>query len=451
MIKKNFLAGLHLSVVITLAFGVCILIYLIARSRYVRVDWSAQDRVSNLSEETRKVLFNFGTDPIEIFSFFQSAQPEFGMMEELLKDYAAVDPYLKFHVIDPDRFPAEAKRHKIDSYGVSIIHAKGREVRIEAVSEQELTNALFKILRNQARTIFFVRGHREASLKNSGPNGYSSLLVKLKGALHRVHTLDLNKRTVLKDIDLLVWAGPHVDLDDSEIDLLTNYFHSGGRIILALDPVLPGEGIKTKTFLLKLGVQLGEDVVIDKLSKETGADILAAMSTEYSSHPALKDFHEAVFFPVARSVRKAKEIPDGLVVSELAKTSLGSWAETNLHDLENGESNYNEGIDLPGPISIAAIVEKNDGKGKIIVIGDSDFMNNTHIHVAGNSRLVTRIFNWLLEEDSLVKIKSRTQEQKLLSLSLHDQSALFLFSIAVVPSFFLTTGGVVYFWRKRYQ
>ena len=55
-------------------------------------------------------------------------------------------------------------------------------------------------------------------------------------------------------------------------------------------------------FLAKYGFEIGDDIIIDKLSQVFGANYLTPVVTEYEDkHPLTRDFNVATFFPIAFS------------------------------------------------------------------------------------------------------------------------------------------------------
>jgi len=447
---KVILTGFHFVMVLSLIFALSILIYLIVSQYHIRIDFT-EEEIHSLSRETRIILSDFGKDPIEIHAFYPADHPLRRQLEDLLEEYAYVDPEFQYFNHDPDREPKVAQKFKIDTYGIIVIRARNREVRIEVASEHAVTNALAKILSSESHTIAYVTGHDEPGIEDSGESGYLNLRTRLVGERYQVKEINLLQNGIPDQTDLLILAGPHTDLTVEELKLLRQYFNQGGHLLFALDPVLPGEGFRLKRFLTEYGIELGNDVIVDHLSKEVGADYLVAMLTEYPDHPALENFGSALFFPVARSVRRAMNVPSHLRVTELARTSLGSWAETNLADLEAGEVNYDEGVDLPGPVSLAAVVETNLGSQTLVVLGDSDMLNNANINLAGNRYFFMKLVRWLLDDKPLVNIEQRAAPQYLLFLTSREERQLFLTSVVIIPATFLACGLFIHIWRRRYQ
>ncbi|PIQ86477.1 MAG: hypothetical protein COV74_04690 [Candidatus Omnitrophica bacterium CG11_big_fil_rev_8_21_14_0_20_45_26] len=447
---RSILSNLHAVLLLLLAFAIAALVYLIASHYEWRIDLTKEE-VNSLSRETKQILSEFGKDPIEIHAFYPHDHPFRHHVEDLLEEYRYLDANVKLFFHDPDREPSVSRRLMIDNYGIIVIMARGREARTELATEQAVTNALAKILSSNAKHIYYVTGHTEPNLKREDGTGYRGLLTRLEGERYQVHEINLLQNGIPAGADLVMMSGPHVDLTDEELAVLTQYFNHGGKIILAVDPVQPGEGTHLKKYLSGFGVDLGEDVIVDHLSKEVGADYLVAMLTEFTHHPALKNFQAAVFLPVARSIRAAREVPPDLVVTQLATTSLGSWAETDLADLENGEVNYDEGIDLPGPVSMIAMVESKKGTQKMVVIGDSDFLSNANINLAGNRYFFMQLVSWLLEDSSLVNIKPKEAPQYLLFLTPAEEHIFMFSALIVIPLTFIVAGTIVTMWRRRYQ
>src|SRR5207244_13418872 len=63
----------------------------------------------------------------------------------------------------------------------AVLESGKQETRITSVSEQELTNALIRVTKDEKKTIYFLTGHAEHLLEDSSKEGYSFL----KEALER--------------------------------------------------------------------------------------------------------------------------------------------------------------------------------------------------------------------------------------------------------------------------
>jgi ABC-type uncharacterized transport system involved in gliding motility auxiliary subunit len=273
----------------------------------------------------------------------------------------------------------------------------------------------------------------------------------------------------------LVIAGPTKDFFPIELEAVDKYIRNGGNVFFLLDPP-PAIGLKD--FMSKYGVEVGKNMLVDKLSRLFGGDYFMPVITQYTIHPITDNFKVASFLPLARSISPAGSPPENMNVISLAKTNEGSWAET---DLESQEVRFDEGKDVKGPVSIAVVVEarfkpetetaeeeektKQDKKekeaeaqktekdkeketvGKLVVLGNSDLANNTYLNLSGNRDLFLNIVSYLAEEEDLISIRPKSKKQHTISLTEDQMGLVFYLSVIIIPLLALTTGIVV--WAKR--
>jgi len=225
----------------------------------------------------------------------------------------------------------------------------------------------------------------------------------------------------------------------------------GGNLLVLMDPVQAGEGKNLQKFLQGYGIRLGEDVVVDKLSKLFGADYLIPLVTEYKPHPITRGFRLASFFPVARSVRKNSDVPKDFEVVEFAWTGVGSWAETNLKDLSEGKAEFDAKHDEKGPLPVAAAVTTVGEPSRLVVFGDSDFVTNHHLNLSGNRDLFFNAVAWLAGDEFAIAIRPRLRKVTPLYLTERDQKLLFYVSVLGFPLSFLLGGTFLFFWRRQYR
>ncbi|MBI4388522.1 MAG: GldG family protein [Candidatus Omnitrophica bacterium] len=457
---------IHATLSIVLAFCAALLLSVIIKQDHIKLD-TTKERANSLSEKTQKVVQALKRVPIQITAFFPDDHPHQALFEELLQDYALLSPKLKFRVVDPDRFPALAKQYEIDRYGLVILEAFGKKYKLGTISntlpssdsflfgaeyrkaqEELLTRALSQMESGIQKLICFVSGHDEPSLKETAESGYFLFSDELRARFRELKEINLSHETVPKDASLVILAGPHADLAKDELSRLYDYFKSGGKIILAIDPVLPDEGNQVMSFLLKQGVELGSDVVIDPAGKKAGGDFLISIIARFSNHPAVALAKEPALTPLARSVRQAPNIPKHVRVSELAWTGSQSWAEKNLESLEGGKFTYDEGVDPAGPIPTAALIESLEGTGKMVVLGDSDIFNNEYFGKGGNASFILGLTDWLLGEMPVIQ---KTSKRMASTLSAQNEAFIFYLCVVFAPTFFISLGMALNFLRRRYE
>jgi ABC-type uncharacterized transport system involved in gliding motility auxiliary subunit len=447
-----------------LALALLGLVDVLAARHSWRWDLTATGRYT-LSPQSIKVVKSL-KEPVKVTGFFGEAQPGRRRFLELLEQYAYHSPKLTYEVVDPDRYPAVAKRYKVRTYGTMVAERADREERFFTVTEEAITNALVKVSRTERKVIYFLTGHGEHSVDDQGKDGFSSVKEALEAENYEVKALLLLRaERVPEDAAVVVVAGPTTDLMPQELDMLKAYLEAGGKLLVLADP---GQVPNLEAFLRERGVELGADVLVDRLSRLFGAGALMPVVSQYTPHPITKDFNLASFFPVARSVRPMNSPPDGVEVQALASTGSGSWAESDLSVLETGRVTFDEEKDLRGPVPVAAVatieVKKEDGDGtkaqtigggsrpskaaRLVVFGDSDFASNTHLRLSGNASLFLNTVSWLAEEEDLIAIRPRPERSIPLLLTPLQGRFLFWLSVVALPLAVAFLGGAV-LWRRR--
>ena len=426
-------------------FAILLVAYQIAGRQNHRLDLS-REKIHSLSPEGREVLKRLSGERITVRAFFADGDPARKEFEMMLREAATHHRRFHFEFLDPDRFPSEAKQSRIENYRTTVIDCGGREERIQGTAEEAVVNALIRLAHPEVRTICFTTGHGELSFSDTERNGISEWKRVLEDQPFQVREIDLGGGD-LSECRAVVMAGPHYEMLPKETEALQKIAKDGKGVLLLIDPMDPGEGKSFQAFLKPFGIELGPDVVVDKMSKLVGGDYLIPLVSRYASHPVTARFNAATFLPVARTVNKAKEIRHGVSVTELAFTAPGSWAETDLKKLENGEAEIDPDSDRPGPLPLAAVSEGR--KARVAVVGDSDFITNAHLRLAGNKDLALNLLQWLVRDDRWISIRPPETRFEPLFLKQNQSAWVAVFSIGVLPLAALATGSLGIVLRRR--
>jgi ABC-type uncharacterized transport system involved in gliding motility auxiliary subunit len=452
--------------------GILAFLVLIAERHPWRMDMT-ESGTFTLSEQTRNILGSLER-PIDIKAFYATVSPEQTKAKDLLETYHYASSKITYDFIDPDRQPDMARRYEVRSYGTLVFEGYGKKQTISNVDEESVTNALLKLSRNEQKKIYFLSGHGEHSIDKSDKEGNSAARESLEKENYAVAGLNLLQQAqVPVDAAAVIIAGPQKALFPQELESLKTYVENGGKLMVLLDPYADG-GLNR--FLKNYGVELGDDVVIDKLSRVFGGDYLMPVVMQYGPHRITENFELATFYPEARSVMPAKEPPQGVQVETLASTSENAWAERNLEMLKRGEASFEEQEDIPGPISLMVLAEVErqtdkrsasaampgkDGRDSdrdnnetsanpafLIVTGDSDFAANTYFALSGNGDLFLNMVNFLAEEKNLITIKPREKSPHPMLMTQAQASIAALVVLVVVPLLVLCSGVAVYRMRR---
>ena len=247
-----------------------------------------------------------------------------------------------------------------------------------------------KIVKGDKKTIYFTEGHGEKQIDSTDQRtGYQLAKNGLEKENYVVKSINLvQEGKVPEDASVVVMAGPTTEPVASELDALDAYLNGGGSVLLLLDPP-PGASLKD--FLKKWSLEAGDNFVVDAsgMGKIFGAGPTIPLVSKYEGHRITQGFNVMTFFPLARSITPAKQPVEGVVVEPLLRTNEASWGET---DMKPGakQVQLDEGVDIKGPVTIGDVATKTigDKKGRLVVIGDSDFAINGYFGALGNGNLL---------------------------------------------------------------
>jgi ABC-type uncharacterized transport system involved in gliding motility auxiliary subunit len=337
--------GTNLAVLIALVTGIVVAVNYLANRHNKRWDLTAAKQYS-LSDQSVKIVENLDRD-LEIAILDRSDQAL--AARELVDQYRYHSKRISVEVIDQEAEPIRAAKYKTETestipFGTIVIDGGDRVERITSATEQELTNAIIKVLKEGKKKIVFVEGHGEKDIDEPGPEGASLIKAKLEesnyevATFHPLESMRQGRIELPEDATAVVIAGPQRDYLPAEIDALRDYLKGGGKALFLLDPKIQGEKPNLVNLMNELGMELGDNVVIDlsSVGQLFGYGPEVPLVTTYGYHPITEIMKQGSVFPVVRSVQGADSPPDGTVVTELLSTSENSWAEENLDGLSEG-------------------------------------------------------------------------------------------------------------------
>ncbi len=165
----------------------------------------------------------------------------------------------------------------------------------------------------------------------------------------------------------------------------------------------------------------------------------------YADHGITSGFTVISYFPLCRSVGLAQE-STGV---ELVFTAPESFAETSFEEV-----GYDEGVDPPGPLAVAAALELPPAGedpqargGRLVVVGDSDFATNAHFPQQGNGNLFLNAVNWLAGNEALISIERPTPGPEPIDLTWAESRFLLVVVVLMYPLALLGMG--LNHWRRR--
>jgi ABC-type uncharacterized transport system involved in gliding motility auxiliary subunit len=443
--SRSALYGTNTIILTFIFLGILIFVNLLAFRHKHRFDFT-EGGYFTLAPQTKKLISNLPRE-IQLTAFFQTESSEKIAFSNLIAGYLEQTDKIKLQYVDPDKNPAITKQYGVTTYGTIALESGTKETKIQKTTEENITNALLKVTRDQQKVIYFLEGHNERKINSGDNEGYATAKKNLEQDGFIVKTLLLlQSGKIPKDASVLIIPDPKKPLQDEETKIIDNYLSEGGAVFMLIDPK---SSPRVETFLKKWGIALGENIVIDPMSKLFGGDFAAPVVNQYTAHEITSDFVLATIFPTIRSVQ---EVPvSGITTTEILKTGVNSWAES---DFSSGTVNYDEDKDTKGPISVSVIAIKNPDKNrpalksKLLVVGDADFANNRYTNFSGNGDFFLNAVSWLAEEEQLISIRPRERKNTPIQMTQSLGNTIFIMGIIIFPGL-IAAIGVRIWWRRR--
>ena len=442
------------ALVLTLAFvGILVVINYLAFKNTKRWDLT-EGKQFTLAKETIETLGKL-SQPVHAVAFYTKQTPS-DTARSLLDQYKYnSNGKFDYEFIDPNANPAAATEAKVTRDGTIILNMSGHQEPVTNVTEQDLTGGLVRLLNPEKRAVYFLTGHGERSVDQSGQESYSTLKTTLESKNYTVTSLNLLvENQIPADAKVIVVAGPKKQLAQSEVDLLSAFQDKGGALIVMEEP-LPVTDFGSAPdpladYLAKQwDTKLGADIVIDMTSQQP----FAPYAARYGSSPITEKLQNMTTqFPTVRSVSVLTNTTSGVSPVELVFTAQQSWAETNLDQttLSEGKSKPDPGQDPQGPISLAVSAENFQSKARTVVFGDSDFPLDVNFFAYANGDLMVNSIDWAAGQEALINLTPKETKTRMM---LPPQSAIMnlilLGAVIIIPGLALLGGIWVWILRRR--
>ncbi len=407
------------------------------------------DKTHTLSQTTLDTLAKL-PQKVTATAFYTSRMPK-GNAQNLLDQYAfASHGKFTYKFVDPEAQPTIAQQMGITRDGTVVLQMGDRTEKVTAVTEEDLTSALVRLMHPKKQVVYFLTGHGERSPDDFDDKGYSTAKRELENKNYTVKPLSLLKhKAVPKDANVVVIAAPQKPLSQEEIAALELFVQNGGGLMVLLEPPLKPEAKVSPLVAYledKWHLNLTPDLVIDPLANPA----TVIVSYKYGAHKITDPIKTvATIFPTVRSVGVPVPVPDGLDEITLVRSEPKSWAETDLAALQKQQAKEDD-KDIKGPVGIAAALENLKTHGRVVVVGDADFASNAYYPAYGNADFFLNSIDWLSKQQELIHLNPRTPTQRVVVLPRRDTlMLLFLAFVFVLPGAVLLAGVVVWVRRRR--
>lgn len=412
---------------------IVVLINLIARQYYLRLDCSTAGRFT-LAPQSRAVADSVD-DVVTLRYFGVEGGRESVRMRELMESYRYINRSIVYELHDLDRSPVLAAKYGIKDYDSIVAESAGGVYSARGSDEQAVTNLLIRATRHRHLKVRYVVGHGEPDLDSQGRSGYSRLAHRVRSMGYEFEPLaPAVTGQVPKDTDVLIIAAPTAGLSAAEMESFARYMEGGGKLLLLVDGPGPLDAL-----LASMGLQVLPWPIYDTRNL-AGSDPSSPLVDRYMDTPITAGFTLSTMFPgvyeVARTGRHT-----GFTFTPFAQASRDSWYE------KNGNATMDEG-ESEGNNDFAGIVSSPQMLMKAVVFGDSDFVSNAYYAVEGNVNLLLNALNWLAGEGMLTSVAP--QSRRVVPMYITDEQARVIRLMAGwgIP-FVILAAGVAVWLRRR--
>ena len=422
--------------------------------RYNKSYDATSNKRYSLSDQTIKIVKGLKQDAT-ITYYAQSIR--FSEGRDQLELYANLSPKVHVKYVDPDKDPQSARAAGIKNYGTAVVQVGANKNEAQSLTEEGITGAFIRDLKNTTRTVCFVTGSGEHQIDNSERTGYSRFKDLLGKEEYTTKSISLlQSAEIPADCTVLVVAGPSGDYLQPQVDAIKKYVEGGGRALLLLDPPLKmgrseiADNDALAGVLQSWGVTPDKNLILDlnPIGQVVGIGPQVALVTTYDSHAIVNEMKgTATGFPLSRSI----EVKNGdkTTVTKLFDSSATSLATEKLN---SPNIDPRDPKNKKGPLTLAAAGTYNTGKensqGRFVVVGCSEWLANSFIGFNGNRDLALNTMNWLSSDEDLISIRPKDRDDRRITMTEAQMNwvrltSQFVFPLAVVIA------GVTVWWRRR--
>jgi len=488
---------------ILLSGGILILINLIGLNYFLRVDFT-DNQVYSLSDASKDLVRNL-EDPVTITAFFTADLPaQFAINRRFLKD--KLDDYraygganVQYRFVDPDESDesrAEAARYNMQPIQIQVVEENSVQLKnaymgvaiqyeskreaipfIQDLSrlEYDLTSAIRRMTRERKPSVSFLTGHGEPDPMQDMQPLYDGL-----GVNYEVRTVTASALEGPEKPDVLMVVAPIDTIPPEDLEAIDNYLMEGGRAGFLLNRVMAdlqiGQAaelnIGLETLLDPYGAVLTPNLIMDEVSgvvtvpRQMGS-FMVQQQIQYPLFPVVSNFNkdnmmvnrlgELMFFFVS-SIDTTVVTPRGVTREPLIYSTPGQSGEQRgffmLQPTQTTASlaggPYVLGAALTGTFPSAFDPGRKSDPTRIIVVGDGDLFNQGILGqtVAAHTTFGLNMVDWLIQDDALLSIRSKTLQARTLREIPDNAKTLIKYANMVGPLLIVMLIGVTR-WRRR--
>jgi hypothetical protein len=415
---------------LTLALSLIFLLSMnyVVTARDVRRDLS-YFRTTQPSQSTLRMLDKLET-PVRAVLFWRKNDDVLQPTEPYFAALAKHSKKLTYEVLDSAYVPEMSRKHRVRGNGsVLLLQGEGEKEKGQSFNVgDELTEArpnlrkldtlfqeAFTKLAKPERSVALTVGHGEfnatsdtddAPTKGDGLRVMDQVWTRLNIKNTRVSVSDALAGNFAKDVGAVMAVGPKQKFLPEEVTTLLSFVRAGGRLMLmldpnaddGLDPLLAGLGLERRP-----GVLTSEKFHVTRAHDDT--DKTLVFSNRYSSHPSVTTasrFSNEIATIFVGGVGFTRNPSNKLVpapkITFPLRTGPGFFRDLD-GDFKQDENEPEESVEMVAAVTVSE--KEGAPEGRVIVIGDGDFMTDKVSSNNGNVMVFIDSLAWLIGNEEL--------------------------------------------------
>ena len=477
---RRWRIGLDVVVRTALVLAVVVMVNYLGAKFYGRFYLSSETQMK-LSSRSLGVVRSV-TNHVVVTVYYDQTDDWYPTIIGLLNEYRSANPNISVKTVDYLRDAGEAQKIKekyklsaaqdkdlviFDAGGhVKIVNgdaltqvkleqvpnATEREFRRKPVAfngEMTFTAMLLAVENAQPLKAYFLQGDGEPSLSDTADVAYQKFGIALAENYIAAIPLELRgTNDIPDDCNLLIIAGPQSEFSQSELLKIDKYLQQGGRLFVLFNYLYVRHPTGLEPILQQWGVNVGTDTVVDR-QHTTSASAQDVIVFNFSSHPAVNPLTQlALQMVLPRPISKVdwKNPPaNAPKVDELAFSGPQS---TLMGDTVAPPRSY----PLMTAVEQKAVPGMANPRGitRLIVVGDSLFLDNQMIDAGANRDFAGYAANWLLDRTVLLEgIGPRPVKEYRLTMTRPQLQQARWLLLAALPGGVLVFGWLVWLVRRK--
>lgn len=468
--KKNnriLKTGIYYLLLILLSLTVVILLNLVMDALPVSLTQQNMNQagILELSNETEVFLDTMSQD-VTVYWIVQNGRED-NYIQRLLEKFEEQTNHLHIEKIDPVKQPRFASQYTSEVISQnSLIVVSGDKSRyigysdiyLQEVTDDTVTSATFQgegllasalnyVTNLQDTKIYVLTGHGETEL----PAG---ILSAMQAQNYQIEDLDLTASGgVPSDCQCVLVNGVTMDLPTAEAQSLAEYLNAGGQMLLFstwLDDTTPNWNTITAAY----GMSVQSAILVEGQEDSHMAGypyyILPSMA-QHEVTSLLAQSGLRVLVPLSQGLEITEELPTGLTVQPLLKTSTAAYGKTAGFAMQTTER---EDSDLRGSFLMGAAAERQvseDVVSRLVWFPSSYILDDTinEASSGGNAQLLIGCIQYLTGDDTSVSVAGKDLGGGKLIVPQTEAGILSILLVAVLPIGLIAAGILVIRRRKR--